>query len=99
MGRYGVAVTGLAMGAILLYASIENRGWVLGASPAEYCGDSTVVRVVQVFGAGISVGAVGALVLTWLGADVVCRGWYDKAVGGLSMRNDRDSDGSRRRSG
>lgn len=96
MGRYAIAVVGLAMGGILLFASIENCGWVLGAKPALYCGESAVALVVQVLGAGVSVGAVGALFLTWLGADAVCRGWYERAVGRLSVRKNRDSGGSRR---
>lgn len=97
MGGYGVAVGALAMACILLYASIECC--VLGGKPAEYSGDSAVARIVQVLGAGVGVGAVGALCLTWLGADVVYRSCYARAVGRLSVWKNWVSDCSRRETG
>lgn len=81
MGRYGVPVLGLAIGGILLYASIENCGWVLSAEPAQYCGASPVAWFAQVLGAGVGVGAASALVLVWLGADTAVRAWYERIIG------------------
>ena len=85
------------MGGILLYASIVNCGWVLSAEPAQYCDDSAVAQVVQVLGAGIVLGAVSALALITLGADVVCRGWYDKVTGRLFAAKGRGPEDSRQR--
>ena len=94
MARYGVPVLGLAMGGILLYASIVNCGWVLSAEPARYCGESPVAQLVQVLGTGIVLGAISALVGVYLGADVVCRGWYNKMTGRLSAASSQDADDS-----
>lgn len=94
MARYGVPVLGLAMGGMLLYASIVNCGWVLSAEPAAYCGGSPVARIVQVLGAGIVLGAVSALIGVYLGVEVVCRGWYNKMTGRLTAASNQDSDDS-----
>ena len=96
MGRYAVPVLGLAMGGILLYASIEDCGWVLSVEPAEYCGDSAVARVVQILGSGITLGAAAALLLVTLGADMVCRRWFKKATARLSAARGSGPDDSRR---